>query len=181
MPPTQSGGMEIGMKKYYLIRVIYENKDCFLIWYSNGEDGFLLLEQKILMFKDLNEIKKYAEKQGFLLETEITVYNFSNIIDLINNIKLSENCHTLLDAWNFFSDLAKTLNEVFIGDSEEELIMDIYDKLFHGSNLKVLKRDEEYHPTFDYEERQKCVSIFLNGLSILDRQFNIEKNNLYKL
>lgn len=161
------------MKKYYLIRVIYENRDCFLIWYSDIEDAFLVYEQKLLMFKNLNDVKRFAEKQVFLLEEEITVYDFSNIIDLINHIELSQNCHKLFDAWNFFSDLAKALNKVFIGDSEEEFIMDIYDKLFYGSNLKVLKRDEEYHPTFDYEEKQKCVSVFLNGLSMLDKEFNI--------
>ena len=161
------------MKKYYLIKVIYENKDFFLIWYSDMEDVFLLLNQKKLIFKNLNDVKKFIEKQDFLLEEEITVYDFSNIIDLINHIELTESCHTLFNAWNFFSDLAKTLNEVFIGDSEEELIMDIYDKLFYGCNLKELKIDEEFHPTFDYEEKQKCVSVFLNGLSILDKAVNI--------
>lgn len=161
------------MKKYYLVRVIYKNRDFFLIWYSDIEDAFLLFEQKILIFQNINDVKKIVEKQNLLLEEEITVYDLSNIIDLINHIELSENCHTLFNAWNFFGDLAKALNKVFIGDSEEELIMDIYDKLFYGSNLKELKNDDEYHPTFDYEEKQKCVSVFLNGLSMLDEEFNI--------
>ena len=161
------------MKKYYLIKVIYRNREFFLIWYSDIEDTFLLHEQKLLMFKNLKDIKIFAEKQGFLLEEEITVYDFSNIIDLINHVELSENCCTLFAAWNFFSDLAKSINEEFVGDSDEELILNIYDKLFYGCNLKALKRDEEYHPKFDYEEKQKCVSVFLNGLAMLDKEFNI--------
>lgn len=158
--------------KYYLIKVIYENRDCFLIWYSDDEDGFYCSGQKLVMFPTLNEIKEFAGRHGIFLETEITEYDFTNIMDCINNIELSENCHTLLAAWNFFSDFAKTINGEFIGDSEEKIIWDIYQKLFYGSNLKVLKKDEEYHPAFDNEERQKCVSVFQNGLSLFEKLQN---------
>ena len=53
------------MKKYYLIKVVYGNREFFLIWYSDIEDAFLLHEQKLLMFKNLKDIKNFAEKQGF--------------------------------------------------------------------------------------------------------------------
>lgn len=145
-----------------------------MIWYSDNEDGFLLLKQKLLMFVSVDEAKSFAEKQGVLLEAEITVYDFSNVIGLINRIESSESCNMLTNAWNFFSDLAKSLKEDFIGDSNEGLTIDIYNKLFYGSNLNVLKKDDEdYHPIFDDEETKKCMSIYYNGLSLLDKQFDV--------
>lgn len=161
------------MRSYYLIRVIYKRKSIFLIWYSDNEDGFLVSEQGLLMFTGIGEAKSFAKKREILLESEVTVYDFSNVIELIKGIDCSENCHILINIWNFFSDLAKSINERFIGDFDDGLTIDIYNKLFYGINLKALKKDDkEYHPVFNEEEIQRCISIYDNGLSILDRQFD---------
>ncbi len=166
------------MRDYYLIRIIYKDIDVYLIWYcSDDEDGVLVHEERLLTFANVEEAKSFAEEQEWLLNEGISLYDLSNITELIDKIELSENCHELINIWNMLSDIAKLINGEFIGvigDMDEGITLDIYGKLFYGSNLRVLSvGDEEYHPTFDDEEIEKCVSIFNNGLSMLDKQFGI--------
>lgn len=156
----------------YLTKLIYKNKNVFLIWYSDEEDGFLLFQQKLLMFQNYNDVKAFVTEQGIYLEDEMAIIDLSKINDSINNIYLSENCSNLINIWNFFGDLANSLNEDFVGNHEEGLVIDIYHKLFYGSNLTLL-RNEEYHPILSDEEKQKCNEIFSKGLSIVDKQMAI--------
>ena len=72
---------------------------------------------------------------------------------------------------NGFFKIEKKLNEEFIGDYNDEEIIDIYNKLFYGSNLELLK-NEEYHPSFNVDEKHKCWEIFESGLSILNKYLN---------
>lgn len=160
------------MREHYLVRAVYKSRNSFLVWYSDDEDGVLLLDGSLLLFESIDEAMSFAEKQGFLLDINETEFDFTSIFELLKGIEVSENCSKLINIWNFFSDLARSLDKEFIGDSDEGLTMDIYNKLFYGINLGVLK-NEEYHPTFDDEEEERCVSIFNDGLSILDKQFDV--------
>lgn len=63
---------------------------------------------------------------------------------------------------------------VIFGAKDEEKTIDIYNKIFYGSNLKLLK-NEEYHPSFNDDEKHKCAEIFNNELSILKKHLNTEQ------
>ena len=160
------------MGERYLTKLTYKNKNVFLIWYSDNQDGFVLFQQKLLMLQNYNDVKAFVEKQGIYLEDEMAVIDLSKIDDFMNNIDSSESCSNLINIWNFLTDLANSLGEDFIGNHEEGFIIDIYHKLFYGSNLTVLK-NEEYHPVLSDEEKQKCNEIFTNGLSIVDKQLEL--------
>lgn len=123
------------------------------------------------MFFNIEDANIFAEKEKISFEKVVT-YNLSDIIGLIGNVDSSENCRVLIDTWNFFSDLSKSLNEKYIGDLDDETMIDIYNKLFYGCNLKLLK-NEEYHPIFDDIEVHTCSEIFLSGLSILKKQLKL--------
>ena len=43
------------MTKYYLTKIIYNGLTYFFIWYSNDEDGFLLFNQRLLVFSSVEE------------------------------------------------------------------------------------------------------------------------------
>ena len=161
------------MAKYYLTKIIYNGLTYFLIWYSNDEDGFLLFNQRLVIFFSVEEANIFADKEHIIFEKGITVFNLSKIIELINNVEISQNCRNLIDAWHLFSDLSKSLNKEFVGDYNDKEIIDIYNKLFYGSNLKLLK-NEEYHPSFNVNEKHKCSEIFQSGLSILNQYLNYD-------
>ena len=148
------------MTKYYLTKIIYNGLTYFFIWYSNDEDGFLLFNQRLLVFSSVEEANIFADKEHIIFEKGITVFYLSKITELI-------------DTWHLFSDLSKSLNEEFVGDYNDEEIVDIYNKLFYGSNLKLLK-NEEYHPSFNVDEKNKCLEIFQSGLSILNKYLNYD-------
>ncbi len=85
-----------------------------MIWYSNDEDGFLLFNQRLLIFLSAEEANIFADKEHIIFEKGITVFNLSKIIELINNVEISQNCRNLIDAWHLFSDLSKSLNKEFV-------------------------------------------------------------------
>lgn len=158
------------MKKYYLIKIIYKGEIIYVIWYEDEEDGFIVKEQKLVLFHSIEKAKSFSEKEKIFLEKEIVPYDFTKVIDTADHISNSEDCRILFNTWNFFSDLARTLNEKFIGDLDEKQILKIYDKLFYGCNLEVINEGKEkYSPCFDDDERKKIILILENGLSILDR------------
>jgi len=164
------------MRKNFIERITYKETTRYLIWYNNDESGLLIQDKQLLMFASINEAKSYAEKLEIELETEMDEYDLSRIPELIKGIEFSENCFTLIGIWNLFSDIAKSLSEQFLGDLNDwcipgdGLVLDINQMLFYGSNIKVMKHDE-YHPVFDDEDFEVCMSVFNCGLAIIDRQF----------
>ena len=169
IPPNRSKVMT----KYYLTKIIYNGLTYFLIWYSNDEDGFLLFNQRLLFFLSVEEANIFANKEQIIFEKGITVFDLSKITEAINNVEISQNCRTLIDTWHLFSDLSRSLNEEFVGDCNDEEMIDIYNKLFYGSNFKLLK-NEEYHPSFCVDEKHKCSETFQSGFSILNKWLNYD-------
>lgn len=157
--------------KYYLTKVICEDKSCFLVWYGGHKDGFLVSGKRLLAFSSAEEADGFARKEKISFEAEETTYDFSGFPRLTGKEEPSEKCRIFIDAWNFFSDLSKSLDESFLGDSGDEITNTIYNKLFHGCNLEALKT-KEYHPVFDDNEIQSCSAILLDGLAILKKQLN---------
>ena len=88
------------MAKYYLTKIIYNGLTYFLIWYSNDEDGFLLFDQQLLVFFSVEEANTFADKEHIIFEKGITVFDLSEIIELINNVEISQNCRILIDIWH---------------------------------------------------------------------------------
>lgn len=164
--------MDFCERKYYPVKIVYKDKETFAIWYGGDEDGFLTDRKKLLIFERMDEVKIFSQKRNISLEKEVGLYNFTGLTALICKTDSSENCRALIDAWNFFGDLAGSLEEEFKGDSEEEQIRNIYDKLFWGSNLQAVKgENEEYHPDFCDDERKECISVLESGFAILNKQF----------
>lgn len=101
-------------------------------------------KQKLITFDSIEKAEFYSEKHGISLQSETAKYDLTDVIALAGRIKTSEDCRMLLNAWLFFSDLAKTFGEEFLGDSNEQQILNLYHKLFYGCNLKAMNQGEEY-------------------------------------
>lgn len=158
------------MKKYYLIKILYKIKILYVIWYEDDEDGFITEDQKLILFDSIEDAKIFCSKNKIFPENEVVTYDLTNVLDMAEHISNSKDCRILLNIWNLFSDLAKTLNEEFMGDFDQEQILEIYDKLFYGCNLEVInKGEEEYYPDFNDDEERTIILILKNGFSILDK------------
>ena len=141
------------MKKYYLIKIFYRNKNWFLIWYSDDVDGVVANGNRISIFENIDQVVGFAKDNGIVLEEGLTILNIidiTNLTEKTRNVMLSYNCKELFDIWNILGDIAMSTNDKFIGNSDDEVTRDVYEKLFYGSNLRIINRDmEEYHPMFD--------------------------------
>ena len=160
-------------RKYYLIKIFYQSQNLFLIWYADDEDGFVMSENRILVFKNIYDAFSFSGDIGIALEQVVANFDIINIADLTKKIKNTmspENCRELLDMWNLFGDMALCLKTFFVGNSDDELIRDVYEKLFYGSNIKVIMKNMgEYHPTLNQKESDILVSVFNDGLNILEQ------------
>lgn len=77
-----------------------------------------------------------------------------------------EICTELLNAWNLFNDIARSVG-ASLDDSGPEASK-CYDKLFYGTNLEsITPVGEHYSPEFTDEERLLVAEILNRGRTIL--------------
>lgn len=166
--------MDTGMKKYYIIIFYLEQHHYYTLWYTDDVDGFIIsAEGNIVYFEDEVLIKKFARDNEIYLDdetTEIFCNELFNIDD--NNI----HCNDILTFWNIVSDMARSAGKLFLGDYKHSNISDIYNKLFYGCNLPVIKQEgESYYPIWNHKEVLLLQKVINNGLDILSKIFlNVE-------
>lgn len=160
------------MLRYYILPIKKDDVKYFTIWVGGEKDWILNNKNRVLLFQDYSNLESYMKEKEIIIVNDepIKDYDFDYISQFSkkqDNIKSKE----FLDFWNLMTDWAYSTNQQFLGDDDSNgLINDIYNKLFYGCNLPVLKKEEseEYRPTWDNEEIEMLVKICDNGLSIID-------------
>ncbi len=150
--------------KYYIVKFVIQNgKEYYTIWFSDECDEFLTMNNRLLSRPSANELMSFAEEKGIVLENGISCYDL-NMLNV--NIRCCEDCSTVLNFWNIFSDLAKTFGISYVGD--EIIYNDIYAKLLTGCNLPAFDQPE-YTVSWEAEECMKIKMILNDGIDILFR------------
>lgn len=110
-----------------------------------------------------------AVAQQFDLELEDGTEELHNLDELERLLELpvsDEICDKLLNAWNLFGDIARSVG-ASLEDSGPETFK-CYDKLFYGTNLeRITPAGEHYSPDFTDEERLLIAEVFNRGRTIL--------------
>lgn len=159
-------------EKYYLVQFKILQKEYDTFWYTDDEDGFMLETDNILKsFPTKEEAVAFADKEGFILDTEAFLVSTSILKDM--NIR-KINCKLYLSYWNIFSDVAHSINGQFLGDSRNSVIRHIYEKLFYGCNILVKKDEEHYIPKWSKSERRWIARVIKNGFQILSKGLNAD-------
>ena len=110
----------------------------------------------------------YLIKFKILQEMYYAIWYLSSAILRKKNIR-KINCSLFLNYWNLFSDIAHSINCKFIGDSREEHIRHIYEKLFYGCNILLKENEEPYRPKWSKKEKCLIASVMKNGFKILSK------------
>lgn len=152
--------------EYYLIEFFYNEKKALLIWYSDENDGVIVNNGRVV-FDSKENVMAYCIKNAISLSEESNQFNYDEVISCIDKTYSSENCIKILDLWNFFSDVSASLKTVFMGDSHDDAVSELYDKIVHGCNIEMLKH-EEYHPVLSDDEKNILFEIMKNGRSLID-------------
>lgn len=154
--------------EYYIIVFTFSNNEkYYTIWYTSDDDGFILNNDGLYLqtFTEEKDLHNFAIEHQYKMEKEVTEISCeeSNLL----NFELFD-CELLLDFWNTVSDVAKSTNIFFVGDSKDILINEIYDKLFYGCNLSAYKKDgQEFIPEWMESEKTVLSKIVKEGQMIL--------------
>ena len=157
-------------REYCSYQVHFVGRTHNLLWYTDDLDGLVLDQKngKLATFASPMDITNYAAAHGI---TELQHGTASLDLDLVERWReyataTSVDCHLLLDAWNFFTDLANSVTSVtiaFVGRDRE--YMPINEKLFYGCNLPVITPEGmHYTPSWTVEELADLVTVLRSGL-----------------
>lgn len=147
--------------EYYLIEFRFNKTICFSIWCSEERDETFLTRYDgiLIAFSSKNNAYKYCDLNDFTIESEV-LYDF-NTIDY-------KNTNDFLNKWNIISDLAKTLQFDFIGDSNE--FNELYKKFLCGCNLPTMnEHTEQYTPIFSSEDKTQIINLIIGMRETLEK------------
>lgn len=157
---------------YYPIGVRLHGKTRVAIWYDQGTGELCVKEGRILFFPCEEDAFSYAEKKGFVLESQsVPLYDLDRLSRWLRGGENEVECEWLLNFWNLCSDAADSTGKFFLGDQKNQEFNNLYDKLFFGCNLPALRGDgERYIPAFSQKEIYRLRVILKNGLRLLLRE-----------
>lgn len=157
------------MREYYYLKIGLKGDCLYTLWYSDDEDGVLAENSKIISFSTLSNLKEYAVENKFYIPTELAAeYDFDIINEWAEKPSEVIDCKMFIDCWNLFSDISKSIGIPFIGNFDTGITIDIYNKLFCGSNVSAIRCDGEmYQPEWSEEELNQLAKIMKNGIRLL--------------
>ena len=148
--------------EYYLCR-FQLNGTCFVIWYTNDDDGLLHESSgRLLTCSTAEAALTHAAVLGVTLEDEPPMeYDFDSLVRWCAQPSAETiDCSRFLEAWNMLCDA----DALQAGDFGK----DVYDKLFWGNNLPAVTPPGEcYTPLWNLDEVRELQSILGRGIDRL--------------
>lgn len=106
--------------EFYPINFKVNQTEYCTLWYTDEIDGFLQDEdKKIKFFANVGEAKAFTESKGYSIDSE--VLQITDDIFKKLDVQILD-CNVILTCWNILSDMAKTIDCDFLGDSKAEEI-----------------------------------------------------------
>ena len=153
---------------YYIVKLKDENNLKYAIWYIDDEDGFVSEHGKILFFDCDESLKEFCDNKKIIITDEIPiVYDFGVLKKWLLSPDDKFNCSDMLDFWNIISDASKSIGAAFMGDdTDNEIVNQVYSKLFHGCNLPVINTSgKKYIPEWTQTEID-CLAEILSAYKV---------------
>lgn len=153
--------------EYYIVKFVFESESFYTIWYTSDEDGFVMDSKtnRVIAFKDNNNLLQYAKKKGITVDDECTEYDCVEENYFINE---ELNCSGILDLWNIAEDMAKSLKVKLEICEDVQSVNKIYDKLFYGCNLPaVTPEGEKYIPVWSEYETNILHDVVRKGILLI--------------
>lgn len=147
------------MDKYYIAEFRANNTNYYMLW---QDERFLTGDGGPAIFNTIEEAKEFIAGNNLEADESVTSYDLDQVTDLITKTEISENCRTILDCWNIFSDLSATTGEEFFGDDDIDENEHLFSKLVMGCNLPEIN-NEEFHPVLDELEQNHLKIVLSNG------------------
>ena len=154
-------------RQYFNLWYRLDCKDAHLIWFTDEKDGvFVSLEGRVPSFENTEDLLRYAESRGLSVDVEAAILlDLDTLAEWLKQENVeSVDCVSVLNAWNLFDDVSRSLGGAF--DADRKLTKKIYDKVFWGNNLpSVTPEGESYHPAWTKRELKIMRELLSSGLS----------------
>lgn len=155
--------------------VQFQGRGLGLVWQTDDgteetnedTDGVLVDNGRIVSVRAPAEFSKVARDHGLDLEQdERAPQNLDGMEELLDLPMSDDICSQLLEAWNLFTDIARSVNATL--DDRGAAASKCYDKLFFGNNLEsITPVGEHYSPAFNEHERRVIREVLDRGRTIL--------------
>lgn len=159
----------------YTLWIRFRGQRVGLVWQTEGgtsevegdTDCVLVQDGRIVSVGTPAEFAMVAQQFGLKLEEGNEELQNLDELERLLELPVSDDiCGKLLNAWNVFGDIARSVG-ASLEDSGPEASA-CYDKLFYGSNLEsVTPAGEHYSPEFSDEERLLIAEVLNRGRTIL--------------
>jgi hypothetical protein len=163
------------MKFAYPVWFRLHGVDCGLIWQTDDgtqtsyedTDTVLVLDRRVATALTAEALAELAARHGLAIEDdEDEPLDFDGLDHLLELPASEEICSQLLNAWNLYGDIARSLEATLHDDGEKA--QQCYDKLFYGNNLpSITPAGERYRPHLTDVEQQLIRDILTRGRDIL--------------
>lgn len=141
-------------REYYKLWYRLDEKDLYLIWFTNDVDGvFVDSKCRVPVFYSEAELETYAAKLKLtIVAGELILHDLDSVVQwLQKSEKIDPNCDQILAVWNMLDDVFRSLGKAF--SSKSAIENKVYDKLFYGNNLSAITPEgEHYEPAWSSQE-----------------------------
>lgn len=141
------------IREYYAYWYRLNDKEAFLIWYSNEKDGFVVNEAGFIpTFESKDDLKNYADKIQIVVDlNDPNLIELDSVKNWLNDGGKIKDYNLFLDVWNLFEDISVSTHGNF--DNDKEVTNDLYDRIFWGCNIPaVTPEGESFTPTWTKKE-----------------------------
>ena len=153
----------------------FRNQTLGLVWQTDDgtgepdEDTDCVLTDggRVVTMSPADGFEAVADRHGLALEKGDQEPQNLDGLDQLLELPASEGvCAQVLNAWNLFNDIARSLGASLDDWGPEASAC--YDKLFYGNNLEsITPAGEHYSPDFAHQERLTIMEILNRGRTIL--------------
>jgi hypothetical protein len=163
------------MKMSYRHWIQFRGQTLGLVWQTEdaaqeveGDTDCVLVDNgRIVSVLTPEEFLTVARRHGLNLEKGNEAPQALDGLERLLELPASDEiCRQLLNAWNLYNDIARSVGATLDDGSED--VDKCYDKLFYGNNLEsVTPAAEHYSPEFHDKERHLITEILNRGRAIL--------------
>jgi len=156
------------MKSYYPYWLKLDKRNLCCLWVTEEFDQVYLNDQQQLpAFTTEESLKAHFHDISIAVEESMAVpLDLDKVQAFCKKPTVGRvNCKVFLNAWNIFGDLYSAINQRNM-DIEDKGHLDVYNKLFWGSNLPVMTPvGEKFIPSWTDEELKELSDVLSSGLA----------------
>ncbi|MEX5258492.1 hypothetical protein [Kocuria arenosa] len=146
--------------------LIWQTDDGTQTTYEDS-DTVLVLDRRVVTALTAEALAELADRHGLALEdAEDQPLDLDGLDHLLELAASKEICSQLMNAWNLYGDIARSLEATLHDDGQEA--QRCYDKLFYGNNLPTITpAGGQYRPYLTDAEQHLIRGILTRGRAIL--------------